>query len=81
MPTMLALLLLPFAGSRKLRRKIGTRLTMLALLLAGLVGGGAITGCGTGNGFLLEQPQTYTLTMTATSAGLQQTQTFTLIVQ
>jgi large repetitive protein len=77
-PTMLALLLLPFAGSRKLRRKIGTRLMMLALLLAG---GVAITGCGTGNGFLLEQPQTYTLNMTATSAGLQQTQTFTLIVQ
>ncbi|MEO6924270.1 MAG: Ig-like domain repeat protein, partial [Bryocella sp.] len=77
-----ALLLLPLFGGRKLRRKLGARLVMMALLVGGLAGVAGMTGCGTGrNGFLLQQPATYTMTVTATTGSLQQSQTLTLTVQ
>jgi hypothetical protein len=53
----------------------------LVLLMGGLVGLAAITGCGSGVGFSLEDPQTYALTVTATSGSLQQTNTVRLTVQ
>ena len=40
-----------------------------------------LTGCGAQNGFLSQSPQTYTLTVIATSGTLQHSQTVTLIVQ
>jgi hypothetical protein len=76
-PAMLSLLL-PLVVNNKLRRRLGTRLLMLVLLMGGLA---TITGCGSGVRFSLEEPQTYALTVTATSGSLQQTNTVKLTVQ
>jgi len=80
-PAMLSLLLLPLVVNNKLRRRLSTRPLMLVLLMVGLAGLAAITGCGSGTGFSLEEPQTYTLTVTATSGSLQQTNTVRLTEQ
>jgi hypothetical protein len=77
-PAMLSLLLLPLVVNNKLRRALGARLLMWVLLVGGLVGLAAITGCGSGAGISLEEPQTYALTVTATSGSLQQTKAVTL---
>jgi hypothetical protein len=73
----LALLLLPFVRMRSVREKLKVRLLLMVLLLAGMTV--AMSGCGSSNGFLLQSPQTYTLT--ATSGPVQHSQTTTLIVQ
>jgi hypothetical protein len=75
----LALLLLPFGMKRKLREKLRGRMLLLVLLLAGMTA--AVSGCGSNNGFMLQSPGSYTLTVTATSGTLQHSQTVTLIVQ
>jgi hypothetical protein len=80
-PAMLSMLLLPLVVNNKLWRRSSTRPLMFVLLMAALTGLAAITGCGSGNGFSLEEPQTYTLTVTATSGSLQQTNTVRLTVQ
>ena len=81
-PTLMALLLMPFAFRRKLRAKLNGRLLTVLFLLGGLAGVAGITGCGTGSsGFLLQQPQTYNLTVTVSSGSLQQSQAVTLTVQ
>ena len=76
---MLALLLLPFGMKRKLREKLRGRMLLLVLLLAGTTA--AMSGCASNNGFMLQSPGTYTLTVTATSGNLQHSQIVTLIVQ
>ncbi len=87
----LALLLLPLAGARRLRRAgKGLALTLL-LVLGGLVSGSAFTGCGyaPGTGWgnstpakpAPQQSTTYTLTVTMTSGGTSQTTTETLVLQ
>jgi len=75
----LALLLLPFGMKRKLREKLRGRMLLLVLLLAGTTA--AMSGCASNNGFMLQSPGTYTLTVTATSGNLQHSQIVTLIVQ
>jgi CSLREA domain-containing protein len=75
----LALLFLPVAAKRRVREKLKGRMLLLVLLMAGLTA--TVTGCGSQNGFLLQSPQTYMLTVTATSGTLQHSQTVTLIVQ
>ena len=72
------------SGSREgrgasVREKMKSRMLLLVLLMAGMTA--TLTGCGSTNGFLLQSPQTYTLTVTATSATLAHSQTITLIVQ
>jgi hypothetical protein len=74
---MLALLFLPFAAQRRMRDGANGR---MLLLIIGFTASQA--GCGSQSGFFLQSPSpTYTLTVTATSGTLQQSQTVTLIVQ
>jgi sugar lactone lactonase YvrE len=81
----LALLLLPFGMKRSLRKKLNGRMLLLLLLLAGTTA--AMSGCGgsknssTGGSSTMSGPQTYTLTVTATSGAATQSQTVTLTVQ
>jgi hypothetical protein len=67
-----AVLLLPLAGSGKIRRSSLLRVLLVGLLLLGVVGGiGIMTGCGSfRDGFLGYPPQDYTITVigTATSS-------------
>jgi Bacterial Ig-like domain (group 3)/Putative Ig domain len=75
----LALLFLPLMAKRRVREKLNGRMLLLVLLMAGLTT--TLTGCGSTSGFLLQRPQTYTLTVTATGGTLQHSQAVTLIVQ
>jgi hypothetical protein len=75
----LALLLLPFSTSRGMRKKLKGSKPLTVLLLVGITA--TMTGCGSGNSFLLQKTQSYTLTVTATSGTTQHNQTVTLIVQ
>jgi len=83
-PWSLALFLLPLAGARRLRSS-SQRLRRLLLLATLIVGGGAalscLTGCGSNNGFLAQQSQNYTITVTAVSGAMQHASTVTLNVQ
>jgi sugar lactone lactonase YvrE len=81
MPLALAFLLLPLLGVRRLRRQ-GQRLSRVLCLLLLLLSGAAtivIGGCG-GHPKSSQSPQTYTLTVTASSANLQHSTTFNLTV-
>jgi len=81
-PAGLALLLMPLFGVRRLRRTARAKALMLLLMLGGLAGAAAtLSGCGGGNGFSLQPPQTYTLTVTATSGSIVNSATVTLNVQ
>jgi hypothetical protein len=44
---------------------------MMLLFLAGLAGTGALTGCGSHNGFFGQVPQNYTVNVMATSGTVQ----------
>ena len=83
----LALLLLPFTFSRKLRRRAGKMKFLLSLAMLVTLGGLAtLTGCGSGSGLLGQQPQTYTINLIGTATGtngatLQHTTSVTLTVQ
>ena len=70
-PVLLGMLVLPLAGSRRMR-KSGNRAARYGLFcLMLLLGAGAmasLTGCGAGNGVYHQGEQSYTLTVTANSA-------------
>jgi len=80
-PITLALLLLPLAGARRFQ-KSGKRLARMACMLLLLGGGalatGALSGCGTNNGFFGQAPKTYNVTIAATSGTVSHTATVTL---
>ena len=81
-PWSLALLLLPLVGARRLRRS-SQRLQKLLLAAVFLFAGAALaglSGCGSG-GSVPQQPQNYTITVTAASGTVQHTSTDTLSVQ
>jgi len=83
----LALLLLPFTFSRKLRKRAGRMKFLLSLAMLATLGGlTALTGCGSGSGLLGQPAQTYTINLIGTATGangavLQHTTSVTLTVQ
>jgi Bacterial Ig-like domain (group 3)/MBG domain (YGX type) len=76
-PTILALLLLPFAW---LRRNRGRPQRLLVWMLMALASLGAVSGCGEG-GYFSQTEQTYTITVTGTSGTVVRSTTVTLTVQ
>jgi len=81
--TMPLLLLLPFAGVKRVgdvvdRTRRTPRLLLMVLLLAGILG--TLTGCGSG-GFFGTAQQTYNIVVTATSGQVSHSQSVTLTVQ
>jgi hypothetical protein len=80
-PLALALLLFPLIGVRRLRqsgRRLNRYLSML-LLLCGIAGAAALSGCG-GVAFI-RQPLNYNLTITATGGGVTHTVPVKLNIQ
>ena len=78
-PLLLCLLLLPCAV--KLRRSGRNLSRWMVWLLAALFMGTAFVGCGTPNGFFGQKPQSYTLTVTATTGNLNHSTQLTLKVE
>jgi large repetitive protein len=77
-------LLIPLlgAGSIRMRVKSLPRLVCLVLLvMGGAAASFALSGCGSANGFLVQSPQNYTVSITATSGSMLHTATVTLNVQ
>ena len=78
----LALMLLPFATSRRMRRSGRKYIVALIVLLGGVAATTGLTGCGySGNGFFGQAPKTYNITITATSGTIQHSVNVTLNVQ
>ncbi len=74
----LALLLLPFAGKlRKTGRLFSRMLPILLLLIAGMAAAAGLSGCGGSS----SKPQSYNVTVTATSGTLSHTSNVTLTVE
>jgi hypothetical protein len=68
----LALLMLPFASSRRIRKSSRRYFYLLIVLLGGAAATTGLTGCGySGNGFFGQAPQSYDITITATSGTIQ----------
>jgi hypothetical protein len=83
-PLALALLLLPLAGTRRMRRqgrRFGRFLCLLLLAMAGVAATTALTGCGSSGYKQTATAKNYTITVTATSGNIQQTSTVDLTLQ
>jgi hypothetical protein len=81
-PFALALILLPFAGRlRRAGRRLSRMLSMLLLLVAGMAAAAGISGCGSTSCFVVQEQQSYTVTVTGTSGALTHSATVTLTVQ
>jgi RHS repeat-associated protein len=77
----LGLLALPFLGGVRRSRKWLRRLAVIAILVACAGGATMLTGCGGGSSGGGNPPQTYTVTVTATSGALSHATTVTLVVE
>jgi hypothetical protein len=78
----LALMMLPLATSRRIRRSSRRYFYLLILVLGGIGATAGLTGCGyNGNGFFGQAPQSYNITITATSGTIQHSVNVTLNVQ
>jgi hypothetical protein len=80
-PLALAFLLLPLAGTRRMRRegrRFGRFLSLLLLAVAGVAPTTALSGCGSSMYRQQTTSQNYTITLTATSGTVQQSSTVTL---
>ena len=82
-PFTLAFLLLPFANRiRRAGRKLGRALSILLLVAAAVAATAGLSGCGgTGSGFFVQPPQTYTLTVTGTAGTLVRSTSLTLTIE
>jgi hypothetical protein len=85
-PIAFGMFLLPLLGAKRKKlisngRAAGRYLLMVLVLLAGAVTMAGLTGCGSGNGFFGHAPQTYNITITATSGTVQHSVNATLNVQ
>jgi ABC-type transporter Mla subunit MlaD len=72
---------LPLLGLGRVRRRIregGWRMLVALLLLIGVAG---LSSCGTASGFFNQSPQTYTVTLTATSGTAQHSTPISLTVE
>ncbi len=79
---LLGLLLLPFAGLRRVRRSLAGRCFVIALtMVMGIVGMTALSGCGATSGFNGQSVKNYTITVTATCGSIQHSSTVNLNVQ
>ncbi|WP_420236363.1 beta strand repeat-containing protein [Telmatobacter bradus] len=77
-PLVLALLLFPLLGAKKMRRQ-GRYWLCFVILLGGIAASAALTGCG--GSYFAHSAKDYTVTVTATGGGLQHSFTVTLNVQ
>jgi len=81
-PLTWAVLLLPFFGRlRRAGKRMYSMLNLLLLSAAALVVTAGLSGCGGSNGFFAQQPQTYTVTVTATSGPLSHSTSVQLTVE
>ena len=84
-PWALALLLLPLGWARRLRRqgrKLSRFLCILLVAACGFTFTTILPGCGSGTGFFDQAPQTYNVTITATSSqGVQHSVNLTVTVE
>ena len=74
----LGMLVLPFLDGVRQSRKWLRRFALIAILLVGAGGAAMLSGCGGSGG---SQPQTYNITVTATSGALSHSTDVTLTVQ
>jgi hypothetical protein len=79
---LLGLLLLPFAGRmRRLGKRMGRNLTLLALLMVGIVGMAGLSGCASNNGFFNQPSQSYSVTVTVSVGADSHSNNLTLTVE
>ncbi len=82
-PLSLGLLLLPLAGTRRMRKQGGrlNRFLVLILLFGGMAATATLTGCGSKNGFFTQAQKNYDVTITAAAGSITHTVTVTIQVQ
>jgi len=81
-PFSLAFILLPFAGRlRRTGKKLGGMISVLLLLIAGMSAMAAMSGCVASTHYNGQDPQTDTVTVTATAGALSHSATVSLTIQ